>query len=209
MELTGVVWAMKKCRLYLLGLPHFTLVTDHQPLVPILDKYSSDAVETPRLQRLKERTFPYIFTSVWKKGKEHAIPDALSRAPVSNPSPDDLVDDISIAQCIKFVTISSVASIYSDEAEPPNHLIDPVLKELREAGAADPSYTALISVIEDGFPSQPDRLNVDIRPYWKIQQHLSVDDGLVLYGSRIVIPSSRNIFYLELLLNVLSMNDWE
>jgi len=96
MELCGVVWATKKCRLYLLGLPHFSLVIDHQPLVLIIDKYSLDAVETPRLQRLKERLSPFVFTTVWKKGKEHAIPDALSRAPVSNPTADDLVADTSI-----------------------------------------------------------------------------------------------------------------
>ena len=31
----------------------FTLVVDHQPLVPILNGYSLDQVENPRLQRLQ------------------------------------------------------------------------------------------------------------------------------------------------------------
>lgn len=52
LELNAVEWAMSKCRLYLLGLPKFILVVDHQPLVTILDKYTLDAVENPRLQRL-------------------------------------------------------------------------------------------------------------------------------------------------------------
>ena len=36
---------------------------------------------------------PYNFTTVWIKGKEHKIPDALSRAPVNEPTADDLNDE--------------------------------------------------------------------------------------------------------------------
>ena len=63
LELLAAVWAVKKCRLYLLGLPKFTLVVDHQPLVSILDKFTLDAVENPRLQRFKEKLAPYVFTT--------------------------------------------------------------------------------------------------------------------------------------------------
>ena len=37
LELRLVEWATKKCRLYVIGLPSFTLIVDHQPLVTILD----------------------------------------------------------------------------------------------------------------------------------------------------------------------------
>ena len=191
MELCAVVWATKKCRLYLLGLPHFQLITDHQPLVPIIDKYSLDAVETPRLQRLKERLSPFVFTTSWKKGKEHALPDALSRAPVCNPTADDLVADSSIAKLVSAYTISMVASIVSDECKPDHHLVDPLLAELRQAGAEDPSYKLLITTIVNGFPCRPEDLQVDVCQYWSVREQLSVDDGLVLFGSRIVIPSTR------------------
>ncbi|KZS08458.1 Uncharacterized protein APZ42_027535 [Daphnia magna] len=89
LELTVAEWAIRKCKLYLMGLPTFTLVVDHQALVPILNNYTLDAVENPKIQRLKKRLSPYIFTTVWCKGREHAIPDALSRAPVNYPAPDD------------------------------------------------------------------------------------------------------------------------
>lgn len=45
--LAAVEWAMRKCKLYLLGLPNYTLLVDHQALVSILDKYTLDAVENP------------------------------------------------------------------------------------------------------------------------------------------------------------------
>ena len=86
LELCAVKWAIKKCRLYLLGLSSpFKLVVDHQALVNILNKYTLDAVENPRLQRMKEHLLPYRFSTVWKKGKSHHI-RTLYPAPQS-PTP--------------------------------------------------------------------------------------------------------------------------
>jgi hypothetical protein len=41
--------------LYLSGLPNFTLMVDHQAMVAILEKYTFDAIENPKIQHLKER----------------------------------------------------------------------------------------------------------------------------------------------------------
>ncbi|XP_063871042.1 uncharacterized protein K02A2.6-like [Scylla paramamosain] len=38
-----------KCRYYLLRLPHFAIMTDHEPLVPILNSYTLDDIDNPRL----------------------------------------------------------------------------------------------------------------------------------------------------------------
>ena len=56
LELLGVVWALKKCRVYLQGMRKFNVVTDHKPLESILNKKLLNEVESPRLQRLKEKT---------------------------------------------------------------------------------------------------------------------------------------------------------
>ena len=94
LELGAVVWAMKKCRTYLLGAPKmFSLIVDHQALVSILDKHTSDTIENPRLQRMKEKLTPFLFNTIWKKGKSHTISDALSRAPVTRPTPEDLDEE--------------------------------------------------------------------------------------------------------------------
>jgi hypothetical protein len=78
LELAAVEWAIRKCRLYLSGLHNFTLMVDHQALVAILEKYTLDAIDNPKIQRLKECLSPYSFTTAWRRGKDHAIPDALS-----------------------------------------------------------------------------------------------------------------------------------
>ena len=55
LEMLALAWAIAKSRLFLAGLPHFLVVTDHHPLVPILNNHCLDEIENPRLQRLKTR----------------------------------------------------------------------------------------------------------------------------------------------------------
>lgn len=64
LELLASVWAMSKCRHYLVGLFSFSVLMDHRPLIPILNSYTLDVVENPLLQRLKEKVSPYIFTAI-------------------------------------------------------------------------------------------------------------------------------------------------
>jgi hypothetical protein len=60
LELMAVKWAMRKYKLYLLGLPTFTLMIETQALVTILDRYTLDAVNNKKLQRLKERAIQVL-----------------------------------------------------------------------------------------------------------------------------------------------------
>jgi len=39
LEMLAVCWAVCKCKLFLTGLQHFTVVTDHNPLIPILNNH--------------------------------------------------------------------------------------------------------------------------------------------------------------------------
>ena len=47
LECLAESWAMKKCRQFLEGLSNFYLVTDHRPLIPILNEYSLKNWITP------------------------------------------------------------------------------------------------------------------------------------------------------------------
>ena len=63
LEMLAVCWAVTKCRVFLSGLQHFLITTDHNPLIPILNTRRLDEVENPRLQRLKSRLMGYHFTT--------------------------------------------------------------------------------------------------------------------------------------------------
>ena len=49
LELLGVVWAMKKCHIYLSGMKDFKIIVDHKPLESILNKKTLNEVDSPRL----------------------------------------------------------------------------------------------------------------------------------------------------------------
>jgi hypothetical protein len=153
LELAAVEWAIRKCRLYLSGLPNFTLMVDHQALVAILDRYTLDAIDNPKIQRLKERLSPYSFTTVWRKGKDHAIPDALSRAPVNDPVADDECVGTELAYSIHQVTLRNINNVcnQNNEMDQSSHLTDNLLENLLESALADPQYVDLVAAFESGF----------------------------------------------------------
>ena len=187
LELLAVVWAMAKCRLYLLGLQHFQVMTDHRPLIPILNTYTLDAVENARLQRMKEKVSQYIFTTSWRAGKFMCIPDALSRAPVANPTPEDERMCASTASSLRrVVTINSVVT--SSDAPPLGD--DRTLRALADAARADEPYQHLRRYVVEGFPESRLALHASALPYWKLRDQLSVDEDLVLYGARVVVPKA-------------------
>ena len=180
LEMLGVVWAVRKCHLFLAGAP-FAVVTDHRPLVPILNSYSLDQIENPRLQRLVMKLRSYQLHASWRKGTENAFADALSRNPVNSPVPaDEFGEDPALSSLGIHACIQSTSSIDG---------IDLRYKVLT-AARAHPDYQALINVIHHGFPPTLHKLCPATRPYWTFREHLSVADGLVLKGQRVVIPQA-------------------
>ena len=44
LELLAVAWSVTKCKVFLLGLQNFTIITDHNPLIPILNNHRLDEI---------------------------------------------------------------------------------------------------------------------------------------------------------------------
>lgn len=74
-ECLAVLWAIEKLRPYIEGVP-FTVITDHYSLVWLQNLKDP----TGRLARWAVRLQQYDFKIVHRKGKEHIVPDTLSRA---------------------------------------------------------------------------------------------------------------------------------
>ena len=108
-EMLGVTWAVLKCHKFLAGLPHFQIITDHNPLLAILNQCRLDEIENPRLQRLRTKLMAYNFTAHWQKGALNYAPDALSRYPTSDP-----VDGDQIAESFRR-TPSQIAALHQRE----------------------------------------------------------------------------------------------
>ena len=70
-EAMAVVWCLKKARLFLLGCPNLTIITDHKPLVKLLGDKELKDVLNPRLLAMKEKTLVYGFRMKYIPGKKN------------------------------------------------------------------------------------------------------------------------------------------
>ena len=127
LELLAVVWAIKKCYVYLQGLPSFDIIVDHKPLKSILNNQTLDMIDNPRIQRLKEKLSGYVFRVIWGRGKDHAIPDALSRAPCNDPELDVIKENTQNSLERKISAIFQGG----EQEERGQHLIDPIFQEIK------------------------------------------------------------------------------
>ena len=183
LETLPAAWAMEKCYQFLEGLPQFTLVTDHSPLAPILNEYQLDKLRNKRLRNLREKMASYSFHTVWISRKKNQMADALSRAPVSRPSPsDELAED----QCKSSVKTAIIQAITGSDSS----LIDTVIERVKAAAAEDQTMKALRDTIMCGFPNQKNNLPLALRPFWSVREQLAIDevDDVIVMGARIVIP---------------------
>ena len=67
------------------------MITNHHPLISILNNHPLDEINKPCLQRLKTRVMAYNFSAEWVKGVLNSAPDALSRNPVSDLQPQEML----------------------------------------------------------------------------------------------------------------------
>ena len=87
-----MVWACEKFEWYLVSLGSFTALTDHRPLVALIN--TKDLQETPlRCQRLLMPLKRYNVTAEYAPGKD-MVADALSRSPLNRESGNDLQQDV-------------------------------------------------------------------------------------------------------------------
>ena len=184
LECLAAAWAMYKCRQFLEGLPSFNLITDHRPLVPILNDYSLDKLDNPRLLRLRLKMQRFSFVTQWIAGKANKDADALSRAPIVAAIAED---ELGEGEPLPPARLSFLCAI--DNSDP--SILDPVLERVKVAAAADPVMQQLRDVITKGFPNDKCNLPDCLRPYWNVRGQLSIDesDDMIVCGPRVVIPS--------------------
>ena len=174
-EMLAVTWGCKKMNMYLHGLPHFLVETDHKPLVPILN--TKQIVEmSPRIQDMRMKLLKYTFTAHHVPGAKMEDADALSRAPHQQPTADDTLDEDVLCH-VKAVIEQMPAST-------------PYLEKVKKATEKDATHQQLLTTMKNNWPKSKQQCPLNIQPFWDSRHDLTMIDGLLLKGCRIVIPKS-------------------
>jgi len=171
-EALAFTWACERLSDYLIGLP-FHIHTDHKPLVPLFS--SKHLEELPiRVQRFRLRMMRFLFSISHVPGKDLIIADALSRAPVADPtSADELLQQ----EANVFINVA-LQSIPATEER---------IEEIRELQLRDPVCQLIAEYCQSGWPNKHS-LPDSVKPYLPVAAELSETNNLLMRGSRIMIP---------------------
>ena len=172
-ECLASVYACEKFSRYLVGLEQFELLTDHKPLVPLMNTRDIDKAPV-RCQRLLIRLMRFNFTVRHVPGKELVIADALSR----NPAPRR-ADEAELSEQVTSHVDAVVSNLPITTAR---------MDALRAATVHDPDLQQVIGYILSGWPNQ---VAGHLKAYKQVQGELSLVDGLVIYQQRVVVPASQ------------------
>lgn len=174
-EALALTWACERFSDFILGL-HFELETDHKPLVSLLGGQALDALP-PRIQRFGMRIMRYSYSIFHTPGKSLTSADTLSRAPLTNAvtrTDNDLMEDTNI-YVESFLENLPTSGRY--------------LTELCEQLQDDSVCAQVMKYCVGGWPDR-NQLQGPVKHYWHERAALSVHNGLLLRGSRLVIPAT-------------------
>ena len=158
---------MKKFHSYLFG-HSFELVTDHKPLLALLSEHRGTSPQAfARIRRWSLLLSMYEYTLKFRRTEAHGNVDALSRlpppvAPAKTETPPELVLLM-------------------------EHLEDsPVTADhIRVWTRRDPSLSSVVQFLHQGWPTQS---SPELHPFWSKKSELSLHQGCILWGLRVVVP---------------------
>ena len=151
-EMLAVAWGCEKMAKYVLGLQHFLVETDHKPLIPILNTKPLNDMSA-RIQRMRMQLLKFNFTAAYVKGSDLADADALSRAPVDQPTKQDELAEQDIAIHVEYVLQQMPAS-------------EKRLQEIKVASSKDRTLQKVIDYLKTGWPEQKKECDQETHPYW-------------------------------------------
>jgi hypothetical protein len=180
-EFLAITYACSKFHYYIYGQENVIIHTDHMPLLSIMKK-SFNEVKNNRLRRLKLKLLNYKFELRYLSGKKMFVADLLSRNFVIKHQPDDnSMNDVVHTLSVGLLTFS-----------------DKKMDEIQVATGEDEHLKNVLDWYNKGWPSTC-TMQGEIKHYFKMKNDISVEQGLVYYENRLVIPIKWRNYIIELL----------
>ena len=167
-EMLAIVFSVEKFNDFTFG--RRTVVhTDHKPLESIFMKPLHRAPK--RLQGMLIRLQKYDLVVQYERGSRMFLADTLSRAYL--PSGAQIESEFETINMMNYLPISEAR-----------------LLQIQRETEQDESLQVLKAVIQHGWPENKSTLSLLASPYFDMRDELSVQDGLVFNGERVVVPKA-------------------
>ena len=144
-EALACVFAVKRFHSYLLG-HHFSLVTDHKPLLSLFNERKAVPTQaSARIQRWALTLAMYEYTLVFKTTDQHSNADALSRLPLQETTKVPLPPETVLL--LEFLDKAPVSAT-----------------QVRNWTRRDPILSQVMDYVQSGWPNK--KSNKELQPYF-------------------------------------------
>ena len=186
-EALAIIFGLQKFYQYVYG-RSFILVTDHKPLTSLFGpKKGTPLLAANRLARWALWLNQFDYTIEYRKTADHGNADALSRLPYRDDidfDREESGEDLDLVCAIKVLSL---------QVQPVDANI------LRQESSKDPVISTVMRYVREGWAPKNTEINEEVNKFRKLSESLSICNGCLIHGSRIVIPQSLQRQILDLL----------
>ena len=173
-EALAIRWACERLRIDL-AVARFKVVTDHKPLEAIFN--NSNSKPPVKIERWITYLQEFNFTVEYRPGKDN-LADYMSRHPICTPgNTTDYREHKQPEEVVNSIVRRNVPESLS-------------IEEVRKATVNDPVLLEVIDIAQNGNGESRYTKKEDLGPYKLARSELSVANGVLLRGSRIVVPKA-------------------
>lgn len=167
-EMLSILFACTKFKFYIYGRT-VRVINDHKPLLGIMKK-EIHKIASAKLQRMKLKLLNFDILLEHAPGKTIQLADYLSRYMRKT---DESEEDKSLSEAILSINVSDERKIeFQNETEK-----DETLRKIKE-------------YCRDGWPNNKNNCPESIRYYYKLKNDILLDDNILFFNDRIIIPKT-------------------
>lgn len=168
-EVLAIVFGAERFYQYVDG-REVNVGSDHKPFEAIMRKPLSSA--PARFQRLFMRLQEYQVKVQYKPGVEMYVADTSSRAYLPETGSPDKDKEAQVHM------VSSNLPVSNEK-----------LEEFRNETKKDIALTTLTETVLNGWPETKDHAAKEIQRYWNYREEMTVVDGILCKGERLIVPA--------------------